>query len=66
MLPQSSVSTTLSFVINFYWSIAALQSRNRDTDVENECMDTKGETGVGRIGRLGLTGYIYIMYKIDN
>ena len=22
-----------------------LQSRNRDTDVENKCMDTKGETG---------------------
>ena len=22
-----------------------LQSRNRDTDVENKCMDTKGEKG---------------------
>ena len=39
-------------------------------------MDTKGETGVGRIRRLELTGYIYIYiciciyiyakYKIDN
>ena len=24
-----------------------LQGRNRDTDVENKCMDTKGEKGVG-------------------
>ena len=36
-----------------------LQSRNRDTDVENKRMDTKGEGGVGWIGRLGLT---YIHY----
>ena len=24
-----------------------LQDRNRDTDVENKCMDTKGESGRG-------------------
>ena len=28
----------------YRWSY--LQSRNRDTDVENKCMDTKGEGGV--------------------
>ena len=32
-----------------------LQSRNRDTDIENKCMDAKGErVAVGGIGRLGL------------
>ena len=27
-----------------------LQSRNRDTDVENKCMDTKGEKGWEELG----------------
>ena len=35
------------------WSY--LQSRNRDTDVEKNYMDTKGEGEVGRIERLELT-----------
>ena len=36
-----------------------LQSRNRDTDMENKYMNTKGGRGwVGWIERLGLT-YIY-------
>ena len=30
-----------------------------ETDVENKCMDTKGEGGVGGIGRLGLTHTYY-------
>ena len=34
------------------WSY--LQSRNRDTDVENKCIDTKGKGLVEWIGRLGL------------
>ena len=29
-----------------------LQSRNRDTDIKNKRMDTKGVGGMGRIGRL--------------
>ena len=37
----------------YNWSY--LQSRNRDTDVENICMDTKGAKGVGGTGRLALT-----------
>ena len=38
------------------YRLSYLQSRNRDTDVENKCMDTKGEAGgVGGTGRLGLT-----------
>ena len=37
-------------------------NRNRDTDVENKLMDTKGRKGkVGWIGRLGLT---YIHYYV--
>ena len=32
-----------------------LQSRNRDTDRENKCMDAKGEAGLGWIGRLAMT-----------
>ena len=38
-----------------------LQSRNRDTDVENKRMDTKGKGGVGGIGRLELT-YIHYFF----
>ena len=41
-----------------------LQSRNRDTDVENKRMDTKGERwGVAWTGRFGLT-YIYYWYYV--
>ena len=37
-----------------------LQSRKRDTDIENKCIDTKGERcGVGGTGKLGL---IHIHY----
>ena len=32
-----------------------LQNRNRDTDIENKRIDTKGETGVRWLGRLGRT-----------
>ena len=33
----------------------------RDTDIENKCVDTKGESrgGVGGIGRLGLIHLLY-------
>ena len=45
----------------YRWSY--LQSRKWDTDVENKCMDTKGERGVvGGIGRLGLTHTHYWYY----
>ena len=38
-----------------------LQSRNRDTDVENKHMDTKGEGEMGWTVRQGLT---YIHYYV--
>ena len=45
----------------YRWSY--LQSRIRDIDVENKCMDTKGERGgEGGIGRLGLTHIHYWYY----
>ena len=44
-----------------------MQSRNRDTDVENKHIDTKGVRRSGMIGRFGLT-YIHFdtVYKMDN
>ena len=48
----------LTHIKNWYRR-SYLQSRDRDTDIENKCMDTKGEEGVGWIGRLRLT---YIHY----
>ena len=45
-----------------------LQRRNRDTDIDNSCMDTKQIRGrVSGIGRLELTLYtIDTVCKIDN
>ena len=48
----------------YRWSY--LQSRNRDTEVENKCMDTKEERGeVAGIGRLGLI-HIHYWYYVKN
>ena len=62
---QSEVSqkekNKISYINAYMWNLekwyrwSYLQSRNRDTDVENKCMDTKGGRGVGWTGRLGLT-----------
>ena len=44
----------------YRWS--HLQSRNRDIDLENKCMDTKGgRGGEGGIGRLVLTHILLIL-----
>ena len=51
----------------YRWSY--LQSRNRDTDVENKCIDTKGERGGGWEELGDWDWHIYTtdtMYKIDN
>ena len=46
----------------YRWSY--LHNRNRDTDVEKKCKDTKEERGgVGWIGKLGLT-YIRYWYYV--
>ena len=38
-----------------------LQSRNRDTDVENKCMDTKGKGG-GRNWEIGIETHVRYWY----
>ena len=44
-----------------------LQNRNRDTDVENKRMDTKGVGGWDELGDCDWHIYtIDTMYKIDN
>ena len=57
-------------LMNMFFKVkqSYLQSRNRDTDIENSCMDTKQVRGrVRGIGRLELTLYtIETVYKIDN
>ena len=40
-----------------------LQGRNRDTDVENECIDTMGGRGGGMNGKIGLDIYTPICIK---
>ena len=42
-----------------------LQSRNRDTNVENKHTDTKGEWGDGMDGETGINICKH-MYKTDN
>ena len=46
----------------YRWSY--LQSRNRDTDVENKCMDTKGEGGGGMNWEIGIDIDIYTLLCI--
>lgn len=38
-----------------------LQSRKRDTDVENKCMDTKGGRQWGRIWEIGMDTYTLLI-----
>ena len=54
----------ISFSEKWYrWSY--LQKRNRDTDVENKCMDTKGKgTGVGGNCEIGIELYTLLILCI--
>ena len=62
---EKQISYNIAYMCNLEkwhrWTY--LQSRNRDTEVENKCMDTKGEGGVGWIGKWGLT-YIHYWYYV--
>ena len=49
----------------WYWR-TYFQSRNRDRDVENKHMNTKGGSGDGMNGETGSDGYSTAVYKIDN
>ena len=60
---QISYNNAYTWNLEKRYRRSQLQSRNRDTDVENKYMDTKGERGgVGGIGRLGLTNIHYWYY----
>ena len=56
----------MSYINAYMWNLEkcyrwtrGLQGRNREIDVDNQCVDTKGRKGgVGWIGRLGLA-YIH-------
>ena len=70
---KSEREKQISYINAYMWNLekwyrwTSLQGRNRDTDVENKCMGTRGESGVvvGWIGRLDW--HIYTnMYKIGN
>ena len=61
----------ISYNISYMWNLEKwyigtyLQSRNRDTDIENKCMDNKRGKGGDELG--DWDWHIYtIMYKIDN
>ena len=41
-----------------------MQSRNRDRDVENKCMDTKGEGEGGRNWEIGIDTYTLLILCI--
>ena len=67
---KSEREKQISYINVYMWNLekwyrwSYLQSRNRDTDVENKRMGTKGRSGgVGWIGRLGLT-YIHYWYYV--
>ena len=66
---KSEREKQILYINTYMWNLekwygwSYLQSRNRDTDVENKYIDTKGEGGVGGIGRLGLT-HIHYWYCV--
>ena len=50
---KSEREKQISYINAYMWNLekwyrwTGLQGRNRDTDVKNKCMDTKGGKGVG-------------------
>ena len=63
---EKQISYNIAYMWNLekWYRLTYLKSRNRDTDIENKCMDTKGERGgVGGTGRLRLT-HIHYWYHV--
>ena len=58
---EKKKKTQISSIKAYIWNLEKwyrwpyLRSRNRDTSIESKCISTKGEGGVGWVGRLGLT-----------
>ena len=73
---KSEREKQISYINAYMWNLensyrwTGLQGRNRDTDVENKRMDSKGGKWVGGGGvmnwKIGIDIYKLIMYKIDN
>ena len=73
---KSEREKQISYINAYMWNLEKwyrwfyLQSRNRDTDIENKqnkCMDTKGKGGWDELGDWDWHIYtIDTMYKIDN
>ena len=70
---KSEKGKQISHINAYMWNLETcyrwshLQSRNSDIDVENKCMDTKGERGWEELG--GWDWHIYTIdtiYKIHN
>ena len=63
---KSERGKQISYINTYMWNLekwyrwTSLQGRNRDTDVENECMDTKGGM-VGVVGWTGRLGYGWVL-----
>ena len=70
---KSERKRQISYNITYMWNLekwyrwSCLQNRNRDTDVENKCMDTKGGRGRDELGDWDWHIYaIDTMHKIDD
>ena len=47
---MSEKEKQISYINIYMWNLENLQSRNRDTDIENKHMDTKGAKGWDELG----------------
>ena len=71
---KSEREKQISYINAYLWNLekwyrwTCLQGRNRDTDVENKRMDTKGGMGAGEMNwEIGIDIYTLTnMYEIDN
>ena len=70
---KSEREKQISYINAYMWNLekwyrwSYMQSRNRDTDVENKCMYTNGERGDGRNWEIGIDTIHYdTTYKIEN
>ena len=66
---KSEREKQISYINAYMWNLGKwyrwtyLQSRNRDTQVGNKCMDTKGEEGGGMDWEIGIDIYTLLCIK---
>ena len=68
---KSEREKQIAYINAYIWTLekwyrsSYVQSRNRDTDIENKCMDTKGERGWGgRNWQIGIDIYTLLLLSI--